>query len=439
MAIVLSNGIRQNLLSLQANSEVQSATQLRLATGKRVNSAVDNPINFFTSGSLNDRSNALSTLLDGMSNAVQTINTASKGIDAITKLVQSAQSTVRQALNDAAQNRPSRTGSTVAGVTSGTPPVTTYDSVPGKGAKDIALDKLVEGSAAVPASTSSNGSLGVGAGTTGSTVTLTAGSTTYSFKTTATMTVRELVNNINTSGIATASVDNNGAITVAGSGSDRLTVGIAAPGGTAGDQNTKIGFVAADGDTTASGTGLPVTGGSSTVRANLVQQFNDLRTQIDQLAKDSGFNGINLLGGDLLNVVFNEKTGGARNALPIQGFTVSANNLGIQTAANVAGGSQINFQNDSDLNTASASLTNALTSLRSMASTLGSNLSVVQTRQDFTKGVMTTLRTGADNLVLTDQNEEGANLLALNTRQQLAQQSLSLAAQADQGVLRLFG
>ena len=88
---------------------------------------------------------------------------------------------------------------------------------------------------------------------------------------------------------------------------------------------------------------------------------------------------------------------------------------------------------------ATAALTGALTSLKSLASTLGSNLSVAQTRQDFTKELANVLTTGAGNLVLADPNEEGASLLALNTRQQLSQTALSLANQADQGVLRLFG
>jgi flagellin-like hook-associated protein FlgL len=118
---------------------------------------------------------------------------------------------------------------------------------------------------------------------------------------------------------------------------------------------------------------------------------------------------------------------------------LSAENLGIQKAGNIQLAGQINFQNDLDLDKAFASLTNATTSLQSLASTLGSNLSVVEARRDFTKEMNTILKTGGDQLVLADSNEEGANLLALNTRQQLSQTALSLASQADQGVLRLFG
>ena len=95
--ITLSAGVRQNLLSLQRTADLMSTTQNRLATGKKVNSALDNPTNFFTSESLSSRANDLSNLLDGISNSIKTLETADKGIKAITDLVESAQSTVRQA------------------------------------------------------------------------------------------------------------------------------------------------------------------------------------------------------------------------------------------------------------------------------------------------------------------------------------------------------
>ena len=97
------------------------------------------------------------------------------------------------------------------------------------------------------------------------------------------------------------------------------------------------------------------------------------------------------------------------------------------------------FQTNSDINTALGNLTSALNSLRSQAASFGSSLSVVQIRQDFTKATINTLQTGADNLTLADTNEEGANLLALQTRQQLSTTALSLAAQASNSVLKLFG
>ncbi len=96
------------------------------------------------------------------------------------------------------------------------------------------------------------------------------------------------------------------------------------------------------------------------------------------------------------------------------------------------------FSDNAALDTRLNALGTALTSLRSQASGFGSNLSIVQNRQEFTKAMITTLQTGSDTLVLADSNEEAANLLALQTRQQLSTTALSLAGQADQAVLRLF-
>jgi flagellin-like hook-associated protein FlgL len=171
------------------------------------------------------------------------------------------------------------------------------------------------------------------------------------------------------------------------------------------------------------------TGSVNTTRQSLGTQFDALRTQIDQLAADSGYNGVNLLNGDDLTVKFNE-TGTSSQS--ISGVTFNATGLGITGAGN-------NFQTDVDVNSALTNLTSALSTLRSQAVSFGSSLSVVQTRQDFTKAMVNTLQTGADNLVLADTNLEGANMLALQTRQSLSTTALSLAAQASQSVLRLFG
>ena len=112
--------------------------------------------------------------------------------------------------------------------------------------------------------------------------------------------------------------------------------------------------------------------------------------------------------------------------------TYNSNGLGINNATN-------NWASSADIAAASTNLTGALTKLRSQAQAFGSSLSTVQIRQDFTKATINTLQTGADALTLADSNEEGANLLALQTRQQLSTTALSLASQASQAVLRLFG
>src|ERR1700733_13273676 len=270
--IVLSAGVRANLLQLQKTSELITDPQTKLATGKRVNSALDNPVNYFTAQGLSNRAGDLSNLLDSMSSAFNTIQAANNGIPSVTKRVQSAQALVSQA------------------------------------------------------------------------------------------------------------------------------------------QQTS----------------------DPTVRAGLSQQFGQILSQIDQLASDSGFNGINLLDSSHstnLTVTLNE-TG--TSSVTINAVDFSSGGLSINNASNNWGGT-------SDITAASTDLTNALTTLRSQSQAFGSNLSTVQIRQDFTKAMINTLQTGSDNLTLADSNEEGANLLALQTRQQLSTTALSLASQASQAVLRLFG
>ncbi|MCZ8042314.1 MAG: flagellin [Beijerinckiaceae bacterium] len=445
MATAISNGVRSSLASLQTITSQAAAVQNRLATGKKVNTAVDNPVNFFTAQSLNNRSDQLKGLLDGISNGIQTVQAASKGIDGITKLVQSLQSTVKQAQTDAAQNRPTAVGTGTTLATAG------EATLASKSLKDIALDKRV-GSAGdttvATATASAAGDLGVDITATDTLniqiVTNPAAATSTTNVTidlTANTTVRDVVNAINTSGVATAFVDEKGLLNVKGTGSETLGVGIGAGADAAtaitdsatGLQNTKFGLAATDRTT-----GISSSGVTSATRSNLIEQYNTLRTQIDSLAKDAGFNGVNLLQGDKVTIAFNEKGGKNQTKLEVQGTNLTSDNIGIQQAGNAQVAGTINFQNDSDLEKATTALTNALTSLKSLSSTFGANLSVAQTRQDFTKDLAEVLSTGASNLVNADANEEAANLLSLQTRQQLSQTALSLSSQSDQAVLRLF-
>ena len=154
-------------------------------------------------------------------------------------------------------------------------------------------------------------------------------------------------------------------------------------------------------------------------------------TQIGQLAGNSGFNGVNLLGGSTLTVTLDETGNSTVDVTGVDYTNANAAPLAINAAAN-------NWSTAADITAASTDLSAALTSLRSESQTLSSSLSTVQIRQDFTKAMINTLQTGSDNLTLADSNEEGANLLALQTRQQLSTTALSLASQADQNVLRLF-
>jgi flagellin len=373
--IVLSAAVRSNLLSLQQTANLLGLTQTRLATGKKVNSALDNPINFFTASSLNARAGDLSKLLDSVSNATKTLEAADNGITSLTKLVENAQAIAQQALQSAGTT--AKLSGSVTGLTAST-------------AITITATK---------------------------TITVSDGTDVATFTATGTDTVQDFIDAVNggTNVDVKASLSGDGRVVLESTGTGSIVIG----GTASGPEKLLLGL--ADG-TTAAGT-------LNTTRSDLAAQYDDLRTQIDQLAQDAGFNGVNLLDGNGLKVVFNE-TG--TSYLSISGVTFNSAGLGIGASGNT-------FQTDFDISAAVSDLSSALTALRSQASTFGSSLSIVQTRQDFTKSMINTLTVGADNLVLADTNEEGANLLALQTRQSLSTTTLSLAAQAAQNVLRLFG
>ena len=173
--------------------------------------------------------------------------------------------------------------------------------------------------------------------------------------------------------------------------------------------------------------------GDTNERSTLAVQFNELLSQIDALANDSTFNGINLLKAtpDNLEVAFNE---GNTSNLTITGLdaTTASTGINIANAAN-------NFGLSANIDTALTAISNALTTLRGNASTLGSNSTVLKTRLNFTQDLVNTLESGSGKLTLADLNEESANLLALQTRQQLGLNSLALAAQSERAILSLFG
>ena len=148
-----------------------------------------------------------------------------------------------------------------------------------------------------------------------------------------------------------------------------------------------------------------------------------------QLASDAGFNGVNLLAGNSLQVTFNA-TG--TSSLALSGVTFNSTGLGISQAAN-------SFQTNTSIAAAQTQLTASLSTLQSQAASFGTNLSVIQIRQSFTTATINTLQTGASTLVLADQNQASANLLTEQTQQQLEISALSIANQANQSVLKLFG
>ena len=170
--------------------------------------------------------------------------------------------------------------------------------------------------------------------------------------------------------------------------------------------------------------------GSQTTRANLVAQYNQVIDNIKNTAQDSSFNGVNLLNGDSLSLTFNE-TG--KSKLKISGVNFDPAGLGLSTLTQGT-----DFIDNASTNKVLTSLTNASTALRSQSSALGSNLSIVQIRQDFSKNLINVLQTGSSNLTLADTNEEAANSQALSTRQSIAVSALALANQSQQSVLQLL-
>jgi len=274
--ISLTSGMRQNLLSLQDTNQKMSSTQNKLATGKKVNTPLDNPTNYFAAQGHIQRATDLTTRKDGMSESVQMLNAANAGIKGIQNLIQSAQ----------------------------------------------------------------------GVATSASATTNTLEQSAYA--------------------------------------------------------NT----------------------------------FNTLLSQISQLASDSGYKGTNFLTNGSQTVEFGQRTNAA--TLSIKGFDATSSGLSIGAGGSGTAISFSSWSTQAQIATDAGRLESALSTLRTQASNLSASLSVVTTRQDFTDSMINTLQIGSDNLTLADTNEEGANMLMLQTRQNLGISSLSMASQSAQAVLRLF-
>lgn len=271
--ITLTSGMRANLVSLQNTNNLLEITQKRLASGKKVNSALDDPVAYFTAVNHEQRASDLASRKDEMSEAVQTVKAADAGIESINTLIAAAKSLATSALS-----------------------------------------------------------------------------------------------------------------------------------------------------------------ADSTTATTLMNQYNTVLTQIDEMAEDSGYKGVNLLGGEsvVLTVKFDE-TGVSK--LGITGFDASTTGLSIEAGTGWVSGTSVVA---SAIDTAIVALDSAKDTLRTQSSKLANNLSIITARQEFTQGMINVLKDGAASLTNADMNEEGANMLMLQTRQSLGTTSLSLASQAAQSVLRLF-
>lgn len=575
--VVLTAALRSNLLSLQQTQTTIDVIQLRLATGRKVNSALDNPQAFFASQALNNRASDLTRLLDGIGQSIQVIKAADNGITALTRLVEQANSVAKQARDvlAAGQAEAKVEGSrdlrgindldALPGIAAGDTlvmSVTTEDGTPvnlgayGTPAGATATITIAANESIEELMTDINNlhlddgvgqSLGVQAfeatldeGGRLSIRTLNGGDFRVSFATAAATDTANLAlaadlglanvsrlipaggtgaNSVEFTSVADValvsfplynsgtgefaqasstfdliqdstganlfaninSVDDEFRISIDGgpvqsieltalgvplsiqSFVDQINANSALNGKIEASYDETTGQMSltpidglvesievgvrgdgADGATANMGFGLTnlISGATGqeireTVRlaaaagqlAALENDFDNLRTQMTELVSngDTAYRGTNLLNGDNLFTVFNEFR---TSSLTTEGVTFTADGLGITEG---------NFSRISSTEAILDQVREALASVRNFGGSLANDLSIIQTREDYSKNLINTLTEGSDKLTVADQNEEGAKLLALQTRQQLGVTSLSLASQSQQSILRLFG
>ncbi|WP_333826176.1 flagellin N-terminal helical domain-containing protein [Pinisolibacter sp.] len=380
MSIAISAGVRNALSSLQSTAEMMGITNQHLATGRKVNSASDNASAYFTAQSLNNRASDISNLLDDMGQAVQVLKAADQGITSISKLVDAAKAKANQALQ-----------------TSDSSSRTKYAAEYGELLNQIA-------SAAKDASYNGKNLLG---GTGNDLSVLFNETSTSKLKVTA-------VDYTDASNIGLDSTIYSGSGTTFGADTAETT-----DAGSADGDYLEFAVTTSSGSTT-----YKVNLTDADTIKDVVDKVNNATNGEVQASYDETSGQISYASANNFTVAHNDSSDGA----------VSGSKLTV-TAASAA----VNFGTDAQINAVLKALNSAQSTLRAQSSTFGTSLSTVQTRQDFAKNIINTLQAGADKLTLADTNEEGANLLALQTQQALSTKALSLSAQAGQQVLQLLG
>ena len=380
--IVLSASVRQNLLSLQSTADMLGTVQNKLATGRKVNSALDNPKSFFTASGLTNRANDLSNLLDDMGQSIQVLKAADQGITSISKLVDSAKGKANQALSTASTDPTTRAK---------------YAAEYGellKQIQSVAKDSGYNGKNLL-------------AGTGNDLSVIFNEDSTNKLKITA-------VDYTSATNIGLNSTIYAGSGTTFGANTVETT-----DAGSAANDNLQFVVSTASGTTT-----YKVTLGASDTIKDVVDKVNSATNGDIQASYDETTGQVTYASSNSFTAVHNDSSNAAV--------------AGSKLAATPASAS-VSFATDAQINAVLKALNAAQNQLRSQSSTFGTNLSTVQIRQDWTKNMINTLSTGSDKLTLADTNEEGANLLALNTQQSLSSKALSLSAQAGQQVLQLLG
>jgi len=418
--ITLTAAMRANLLSLQGTGKLLDQTQLRLATGNKVNSALDNPINYFAAQSLNQRASSLSALLDGMGQSIQTLKATDQGITTLTTFVKQLKSianSAKSSLNNATNQE-------------------ILETAGASGLNSIAVADLTDAT--------SGGNLNAAtAVTAGDSFTLQNGTDpvhTFTIDTAANggvgKTLQEVADPINqVQGFSASIVYGDGSATSAAGGTMAVGKAYLRVVSTTGQQikaADSSGNPGADNSVIAA---LGIGATSATVStggdAGEMQSYTDVLAQMDQSVTDANYQGNNLIDGKGtdLTVQVNELSTGAITITNVDLTAVAG--LGLDADAS-------SWTSSTNIDTAIDKINAALDTLASKAAGFANSLSLVQTRQDFTNNLINTLQDGASQLTIADKNEEGANLLALQTQQQLGIEALSLSSQANQSVLRLF-
>jgi len=376
----MTAGMTANLLSLQQTNLMQEATMNRLATGKKVNTALDNPTNFFTALSHKNRANDLLGFKDSISEAIQTIKAADTAISAITTLIESAKALAADAKGAVGASSTSQTLTIGSGAALG--------------------DTVVVGGQTFTAVASATSQ--------------TVGGNNFFIGTSATELAANLsyvINKSTSTANATASGD---VLTVHNNDGSAMTAGdIGATSNAA--VYTESNILASSAELTAK-----------------VAKYATFMTQLDSLVSDAFYKGKNLLGGagggtNDMTVNF-----GNSHSLTVASFDASRSGLGLSAAA--TGG----WATEANISTDVSAMDSALSTLRIKSADLSSNLSIINVRDQWIQDIASTLKAGADKLTLADSNEEGANMLMLQTRQSISTSALSMSAQAAQSVLKLF-
>lgn len=385
MSIAVSGSTRAGLLALQMVSSQIDQVQTRLATGKRVNSAYDDPAAFFTSSALSSRAASLNALVDNVSSVKKSIDAANNGVQAITSLLNQAQTIATAALQSA----------------------NTLVKVTGNFGSTLTTSSVI-------ASTGGAGNKFKA----GDTVTVSDGTTTATYTAANNDTVQTFLNAVNgTANLKiTASLNSSGQIAFAATGPVSITLGGTQTG--AGTLNSVTGL-------TAGATAFV----ANATRTSYAAQYDALRTQIDTVINDAGYNGVNLLTNISKTLSLNES---GSSTITLTGANLSTSALGVLASTN-------SFQSDSDITTSSTNIANALIAVQNQTATLGNSQAILDARMQFNKAMVDTLQAGADDLVKSDTSADGALLLALQTRQQLTATSLSMTGTSDKMALRLFG